>query len=206
MRRRLLVGLTGSIGAGKSEALRAFSAAGAQTHSADAIAHELSRRGGPVYRAIVRALGRGVLLPDGGLDRRRIADAVFRDPAALRRLERASHPGILKELSRRLARGRRPVAVVDMPLLFEKGMEKGFDLTVCVTAPAALRAARVLRRDGVSAAAARRRARAQWPEARKAGKSDVVIPNGGPRAVLRRAVAEYQKAFELIASGLGGRT
>ncbi|MBI5596427.1 MAG: dephospho-CoA kinase [Elusimicrobia bacterium] len=206
MRRRLLVGLTGAIGAGKSEALRAFAAAGAETHSADALSHELSRRGGPVYRAVVAAMGRGVLKPDGGLDRRRIAEAVFRDPAALRRLERASHPGILKELSRRMAEGRRPVAVIDVPLLFEKRMEKEFDLTVCVTAPAGLRAARVLRRDGGSRAAARRRARAQWPEARKAGMADVVIPNGGPRAALRRAVAEYQQAFELLASGLGGRT
>lgn len=205
MKGRLLVGLTGAIGAGKSEALRAFALAGAETHSADAIAHELSRKGGAVHRAVVRALGRGVLDAGGGLDRGRIADSVFRSPAALRRLEAASHPPIRKELSRRLARGRRPVAVVDVPLLFEKGMGKDFDLTVCVTAPAAARAARVLRRDGGSRAAARRRERNQWPEARKAEASDVVIPNGGSRAALRRAVAEYQKAFALIAAGLGGR-
>lgn len=205
MKGRLLVGLTGAIGAGKSEALRAFAAAGAEAHSADAIAHELSRKGGPVHRAVVRALGPRVCAPDGSLDRRRIADAVFSSPAALRRLEAASHPLILKELSRRLARGRRPVAVADVPLLFEKGLGEDFDLTVCVTAPAAARAARVRRRDALSRAAARRRERSQWPEARKAGASDVVIPNGGSRAALRRTVAEYQKAFALIAAGLGGR-
>ncbi|MBI3296758.1 MAG: dephospho-CoA kinase [Elusimicrobia bacterium] len=202
--RRLRVALTGSIGAGKTEALKAFAAAGAETHSADAVAHDLAAPGGPVHRSVVRAFGRGVLAADGSLDRRRLGELVFKDAAARRRLERASHPHIERELKRRAARGRRPVVVVDVPLLFEKGLERRFDLTVCVTAPEPRRLSRVVRRDGLSRAEARRRARAQWPEARKARRADVILFNAGSRAALRRAAGQYQRAFALIAAGLGG--
>lgn len=195
--RALRVGLTGSIGAGKTEALKAFAAAGAQTVSADAIAHELARPGRPLARVLERLFG------DTG--RRAVAELVFRDASARRRLERASHPLILRELDRRLSRPRRPVQVADLPLLFEAGLGSRFDLTVCVTAPSARRLARVARRDRSSRADAARRDRAQWPEARKASLSDVVIRNDGPRTALRRRVAEYQRAFALIAASLGGR-
>lgn len=200
----LRVGLTGSIGAGKSTVLDAFAAAGAQTHSADALAHALARPGGAVYRSVVAAFGPQVLSPDGTIDRRRLGARAFADARVRRRLERASQPHIRRELARRLARAKGPVVVADIPLLFEKGLEGGFDLTVCVTAPLARRLARVTRRDGLSRAEALRRARAQWPEARKARKADVVIFNAGSRAALRRAAGEYQRAFALIAAGLGG--
>lgn len=200
----LRVGLTGSIGAGKSEALAAFKASGAETFSADAVARELSGRGGPVAKAAARIFGPSSLAADGSLDRPRVAAAVFRNAAARRRLEMATHPLISRELERRLARSRRPVAVVDAPLLFEAGLESRFDLTVCVTAPSAVRLSRAARRDRAARADVARRDRAQWPQARKESLSDVVIPNGGSRAALRRAVAEYQRAFELIAQGRGG--
>lgn len=202
--RALRVGLTGSIGAGKSEALRAFAAEGAETFSADAVARELSGRGGPVAKAAARVLGPSALAVDGSLDRPRVAAAVFRNAAARRRLEKATHPLISRELERRLARVRRPVAVVDAPLLFEAGLQGRFDLTVCVAAPAAVRLGRAARRDRAARADIERRDRAQWPSARKETLSDVVIFNGGSRAALRRAVAEYQRAFELIAQGRGG--
>ena len=111
----LKVGLTGAIGAGKSEALLAFKAAGAEILSADAVAHELSGRGGPAAKAAARALGPLALSPDGSLDRARVAGAVFRDAAARRRLEKALHPLIGRELKRRLKACRRPVAVVRPP-------------------------------------------------------------------------------------------
>lgn len=202
--RPLVVGLTGSIGAGKSEALKAFAAAGAATLSADAVARDLSVRGGPVAKAAARALGPSALAADGSLHRPRVAAAVFKDAAARRRLEKATHPLISRELERRLARARRPVAVVDAPLLFEAGLARRFDLTVCVSAPAAVRLSRAARRDRSSRAEVRARERAQWPQARKVALSDVVIFNGGSRAALRRAVAEYQRAFELLAQGRGG--
>lgn len=198
----LLVGLTGGIGSGKSEALSAFREAGAETISLDAVAHELSRPGRPVYRAILRTFGREVLRPDGGIDRRALAERVFSKPGLRRRLEAASHPPILREMRRRLKGVRRPVAVVDVPLLFEAGLEGGFDVTVAVSASREARLSRVRRRDGMSRAAVLRRMRAQRPLAEKERMADVVIRNEGSLKTLRRTVAEYQMAFDLMASSL----
>lgn len=206
MPERLLIGLTGGLGAGKSEALKAFARAGADTISLDRIARELSRKGGPIHRAATRAFGRGVLKAGGELDRRALARKVFRDPAARRRLEGLAHPVILRELGRRLARARRRVAVVDAPLLFEAGLERLFDVTMLVTAPRRLRLERVRRRDGMTAGEFAARARAQLPEAAKRRRADVVVANDRGLSALRRAAREYYMAFELISAGRGGKT
>lgn len=172
----LRIGLTGGIGAGKTEVLRAFAALGAATLSLD----EVSR-----LPAVRRAQERLF----GTVDRAAIAARVFADAAARRRLERATHPLILREM-RRWLRSQKRVAVVEAPLLFEAGIQADFDVTVSV-------ASRKRRGDA-------RRARAQWPPAKKAALADVVIKNDGSLADLRRAVKQHQDAFVLIASA-GGR-
>lgn len=197
-RRPLTVGLTGGIASGKSAALAAFGRRGAWTLSLDALAHELSARGKPLHRAVVRAFGRGVLAPDGTLDRALLARRVFADRRLLARLERATHPLLLAEMRRRLARCSAEVAVVDVPLLFEKGLGGDFDLTVLVAAPERVRLARAVGR-GMKRADALRRLRSQWPQARKEPLADVVLENAGSLAVLRSAVAECHAAFRLIA-------
>ena len=173
----LRVGLTGGIGAGKSEVLRAFRAMGAGTLSLD----EVSRLPA-VARAAAKALGTA--------DRARLADMVFSDPRARRTLERATHPIILREM-RRWLKSRRGVAVVEAPLLFEAGIESDFDVTVSVSSR---------RRRGEP-----RRAAAQWPPRAKDARADVVIRNDGTLADLRRAVKQHQDAFVLIAAPQGGR-
>ncbi|MEK7744264.1 MAG: dephospho-CoA kinase [Elusimicrobiota bacterium] len=204
MPRPLRVGLTGCIGSGKSEALRAFSRAGAWTLSLDEVSRRLSWRGGPVHRAILRAFGRSVLRADGSLDRARLASMVFSNPALRRRLDRAAHPPILREMRRRLRACRRPVAVVDVPLLFEAGLEGDFDATVLVSAPERLRLRRVMSRDRVPAAAALLRLRSQGPQGRKERLADVVVRNQGGLGALRRRVKEYQQAFRLLSTSPGG--
>ncbi|MFA6028642.1 MAG: dephospho-CoA kinase [Elusimicrobiota bacterium] len=197
-RRSLSVGLTGGIAAGKSAALSAFACRGAWTLSLDALAHELSRKGGPLHRSILRAFGRGVLAGDGTLDRALLARRVFADRRLLARLERSTHPLLLAEMRRRLARCRAEVAVVDVPLLFEKGLGKDFDLTVLVAAPERVRLARAVGR-GMTRADALRRLRSQWPQARREKLSDVVLENAGSLTSLRSAVAECHEAFRLMA-------
>jgi len=198
-KKRLLIGLTGSIGSGKSETLRAFSRAGAGAFSADAVAHELSGRGGSVCRAVVRTFGTGVLAPDGGLDRKVLAEAVFSSPAKRRRLEAAAHPVIRRELRRRVERCPKPVVVVDVPLLFENGRQEDFDITLTVSAPREERLRRVMRRDGLRRADALRRETAQMPQAEKERLADIVVANTGTRRGLEKTVRGYQKAFDLIA-------
>ncbi|MFA6002632.1 MAG: dephospho-CoA kinase [Elusimicrobiota bacterium] len=200
-RRALTVGLTGGIGSGKSEALRAFARLGADTLSLDEVAHQVLRKGAAGYRPVVRVFGRDILDARGEIDRRILGRIVFGAPRARRRLERLTQPAIARELRRRLRAHRRGLLVVEAPLLFETGWEKDFDLTVVVAAGCGKRLRRLARRDRLPAAQLRRRMAAQLPAAEKAARADVVLSNDGTRRGLRDKVREYHKAFELIYGG-----
>ena len=199
--KRLVVGLTGGIAAGKTLALEEFSRLGAATVSSDRLAHELSRKGMPAYRRILGAFGKRVLRPDGELDRRKLAGLVFASPARRRRLERLTHPLILREIFRRVSRAGRGVVVVDVPLLFEGGHESRFDLTLLVSSSRRTRLARVTARDGLSLRAALKRFSAQMPAAEKERRADVVVHNDGSRGEFLRRIKSCQQAFALIQHG-----
>ena len=146
MRRPVAVALTGGIGAGKSEALKAFARHGAATISSDEIVHELLRADEEVRRAIVERHG-PALAGEDGIDRGELGRIVFADRAELDWLERLLHPRVVRQyLAWREELARRPepprVAVVEVPLLYETGGEERFDEVVVVTAPEAVRAAR----------------------------------------------------------------
>jgi dephospho-CoA kinase len=197
------VGLTGGIGTGKSEALRAFRRLGAATLCLDEVAHQVLAKGGPAYGPVRRTFGRGVLGrgTGGEIDRRALGRIVFAAPRLRRRLERLTHPAILARMRRRVRAQRRGLLVVDAPLLFESGLEKEFDLTAVVTAGLRRRAQRLRRRDGLPRRELLRRLAAQLPPARQARRADVVIGNDGTLGELRRKVREYHRAFELIYGG-----
>jgi dephospho-CoA kinase len=197
---RFVVGLTGGIGTGKSAALAEFRRCGAETFSADDVARAQAEPGREGYRAIVRTFGHGVLSADGRLDRRALGAKVFRDVSARRRLEKATHPFILRELKRRAARAK-GVVVVDVPLLFEAKLEERFDAVIVVSCSPAAQARRVARRDGLSGAEIRRRVRAQMPLTRKISRADLTIENDGSRADLRRTVRAAHKGLALLYGG-----
>ena len=141
--RPIAVAITGGIGAGKSEALRAFARHGAATVSSDEIVHHLLRRDA-VKQAIVGRLGNGVLAPDGEIDRGALGTVVFNDRAALQWLEELLHPLVAAEyLQWREDLGALPdppeVSVTEVPLLFETGGDARFDKVVVITAPEKLR-------------------------------------------------------------------
>lgn len=147
MRRPLAVAITGGIGAGKSEALRAFARHGAATVSSDEIVHHLLRN--PQVRdLVVQRMGNGIVSPvDGEIDRRALATVVFNDRDALAWLEELLHPLVSAEyLKWRDDLAALPdapqVCVTEVPLLYESGSESRFDKVVVVTAPSKLRRAR----------------------------------------------------------------
>jgi len=146
MSRPIAVAITGGIGAGKSEALRAFARHGAATVSSDEIVHHLLRR--PEVRdAVVARLGNGVVAPDGQVDRGAVGTVVFNDRDALEWLEQLLHPLVAAEYlhwREQLAELPEPprVSVTEVPLLYETGAESRFDKVVVVTAPRKLRRAR----------------------------------------------------------------
>jgi dephospho-CoA kinase len=179
-----VVGLTGGIGAGKSEALRAFAAHGASTLSSDAIVHELYVQP-DVRAAVVEHFGPGVVDAGGAIDRSAVAALVFDDPVEREWLERLLLPLISDRFQawrdRELAAGAK-LLVHEAPTLYEAGVEDRYDAIVAVTAPADLRERR---RPGAATRMAH-----QLPEAEKAARSDFVFHNDGDLAALDRWVGE----------------
>jgi dephospho-CoA kinase len=144
--RPVAVAITGGIGAGKSQALKAFARNGAATVSSDEIVHHLLRRP-DVRDAIVERLGNGILAPDGEIDRGALATVVFNDREALGWLEELLHPLVSAEYLRwREQLAELPeapgVCVTEVPLLYETGSDARFDKVVVITAPSKLRRAR----------------------------------------------------------------
>jgi dephospho-CoA kinase len=184
----IVIGLTGSIGMGKTTAALALARLGLPVHDSDAAVHRLFARGGPAVGPVGAAFPSAI--KDGAVDRKRLGGLVFHDPEALARLEAIVHPLVRAEsrvFLKRCARQRRPLAVLDVPLLFEVGRDYDCDYTILVTAPAVIQAQRVLRRPGMTRARlADIRAR-QMPDAEKRRRADFIVQTGlGKRESLRR--------------------
>jgi len=193
-----VVGLTGGIASGKSTVARMLAELGAVVIDADAIVHELQRKGSPVLDEIVEAFGPEVLGASGELDREALAERVFRDPELRRRLNDIVHPRAGLEMARRAAAAREsgaPVVVLDIPLLLEGraagprgASQQPFDAVVVVYAPESVQLARQVERDGRDPEEARRRLRAQLPMEEKRRLADHVIDNSGSREETERQV------------------
>ena len=185
------LGLTGSIGMGKSTVLAMFAELGVPTWSADDAVHRLYASGGAGADAI-RALAPEAVGPDG-VERLKLRESILADPSLLPRVEAAIHPLVGQDrnafLERARAAGAR-VAVCDIPLLFETGGEAGLDKVVVVTAPAEVQRARVRARPGMTEAALDAILARQLPDAEKRARADYVIETGGSKDATRARVRE----------------
>ena len=187
MKRPLTIGLTGGIAAGKSEALAAFGRLGAATISSDAVVHELLE-GEPLLPRLVERWG-GEVAPGGAVDRNRIGEVVFADPEELSWLEAQIHPLVGERIGGWLGSlpERTEVAVVEVPLLFESGMDGVFDTTVAVVAAEELRRERAAARG--HALVGEREAR-QLAQAEKAARAAHVVENDGSVEQLERRLSD----------------
>jgi dephospho-CoA kinase len=187
----LRVGLTGGIGAGKSEVSARLAAQGAVVIDADAIAREVVEPGTEGLAEVVEAFGRGVLLPDGTLDRPRLGEIVFADPELRGRLNAIVHPRVgarMAELER--AAGPGAIVVLDVPLIAESGRTDDYDLVVVVDAPPRVQVDRLVRRRGMTREQARARMEAQASREQRLAIADIVIDNSGSLAELDRQVGD----------------
>ncbi len=183
----IVIGLTGSIGMGKSTVADMFEAEGVPVFDADAVVHRLQGPGGALVGPIGAAFP-GTAGPQG-VDRPALGRAVFDDAGALARLEAIVHPAVFEERQAFLARHAEAVAVVlDIPLLFEKGGAEAVDLVVVVSAPAAVQRARVLARPGMTAERLDHILALQVPDAEKRARADIVIDTGGAPESTRAAI------------------
>jgi dephospho-CoA kinase len=198
----IVLGLTGSVGMGKSTAAAMFRRLGVPVHDSDAAVHRLLAPGGAAVKAVAAAFPEA-LGADGGIDRAALGRRVFADAAALKRLERILHPLVRCSQDRFLkqARARRlPLVVLDIPLLFETGGGRRCDLVVVVSAPAAVQRARVMARPGMTEARFRAILAKQMPDAEKRRRADIVVPSGLGRAVTFRRLARLVRRLQCRAA------
>ena len=175
----VIVGLTGSIGMGKTTVARYFRLQGVPVHDADQTVHDALSIGGQAVEP-VKAMFANVAGPDG-IDRKRLAQVVFDDKAALKRLEGILHPIVFRAQRRFLAhyaRMRTRHAVLDVPLLFEIAGDLMCDVVAVASAPVWLQRKRVLSRPGMTIERLNHILAAQWQDAKKRRYADFVIPTG----------------------------
>lgn len=198
--RPFILGLTGSIGMGKSAVSAMLAELGVPVFDADAAVHALQGPGGALLPAIEAAFP-GSTGPDG-VDRPRLGAQVFGDPEALARLEAIVHPAVAKLREEFFARhAAAPLVVLDIPLLFEKGAGSLVDAVAVVSAPAAAQRERVLARPGMTVEKFERILGLQVPDAEKRARADFVIDTGCALAATRAAVAAL--VAKLIEKGAG---
>jgi dephospho-CoA kinase len=185
------VGLTGGIGSGKSEVARRLAAQGAVVIDADLIAREVVAPGTPGLAEVAKAFGPGILASDGSLDRERLGDVVFADPALLAKLNSIVHPRV-RERMLALEQAVAPGAIVvqDVPLLAENGLSGLYDVVVVVDATPRVQAERLVRDRGMTRQQATARMAAQASREERLAIATIVIDNSGSLAELDRVVGE----------------
>ena len=193
------VGLTGGIGAGKSLVSELLAERGAVVIDYDLVAREVVAVGMPALDAIVERFGRGILLPDGSLDRPALGAVVFGDEDARRDLEAITHPAIgALAWDRDAAAPEGAIVVHDHPLLVETGLADLMDLVVVIDAPDAVRLDRMIRLRRMSESEARARMAAQATRDDRIAAADVVIDNSG---TIEELVPQVDALWARLATG-----
>jgi dephospho-CoA kinase len=185
-----VLGLTGGIGSGKSMVAQMFAQLGAVVIDADRLARAVVEPGEPALQEITATFGSDVLLPDGHLDRSKLAGVIFADPVERAKLDAITHPRIRARMdaeikARRLGPG---VLIVDVPLLYENDRTHTVERVIVVWVDPQTQLQRIRQRDRLSADGARQRIAAQMPLDAKRARADHVIDNSGSREDTRRQV------------------
>jgi dephospho-CoA kinase len=198
--RMLVIGLTGSIGMGKSTTAKILQDFGFPIYSADRAVHDLLKKGGRAVAPIARQFPQ--TLKRGAIDRKLLGQAVFAHPELLAKLEKIIHPLIRKAERDFLGQARKdkaPAAILEIPLLFETKAEARCDLTFCVTAPRKIQHARVLSRPGMSAERLQAILSRQMPDKEKRQKADYVIPTGSGLIATEKHLRRILSRLSLLA-------
>jgi len=198
---RLVVGLTGGIGSGKSAAADAFGKLGATVVDTDAIAHELTGPGGAAIPEVKRLFGDALVDAAGAMDRKRMRELVFADSEKKRRLEALLHPMIRAESERRIAAAPGPYVVHVVPLLVESpGFRERYPRVLVVDCPEALQVARVRQRSGLAEGEIRRIIASQIQRESRLAAADDVIDNSGTIAAMQQQVRRLHEKYLTLAA------
>ncbi len=186
-----IIGITGSLGSGKTTIASMLADLGAKVIDADKIAHQVMHPGSVYFKRIVQDFGR-VILTNGYVDRKKLATIVFNHSKQLQKLIRIIHPKVKEEIKRKIAvyqkQGRTSVVVLDVPLLFESGLDRWVDLTVVVKAHQRQQIERIRKRIFLTEGEASKRIKAQMPLKEKIRLADVIIDNTGSLTKTKKQV------------------
>lgn len=196
----MLIGLTGGAGSGKSTVARVFRCRGACVIDADKLGHELLDKKSPCFAKVVKAFGSGILSGKKAIDRVRLGELVFSDPAKMSRLNRIVHPALLVEIKKRsllcLAKYPARPVVIDAALIVQWGLEKKLDILILVDSQKKLRLARLQAR-GISRNKALKIMASQLPASEIKQKAGIIINNNG-------TIGELEQKAMLVWSQIAG--
>ncbi len=191
-----VIGLTGSLSAGKTTAASMFKKMGAKIIDADELTHELMAPQGKCFKTIVREFGEKILL-NGKIDRKKLGFIVFRDVRKLKKLESIVHPAVRRQILEEIKNNRKTkgILILSVPLFFEGGYERYVDLTIVVKAHQHLSIQRACDRLKISKAEALRRIRSQMPQSQKIRLADIIIDNS---QTLKNTQEQVKKIWQHI--------
>lgn len=193
----MLIGLTGGIGAGKSTVSEYLIKKGYPVLEADSVAREIVEPGTETLQALAAAFGTYIINSDGSLNRKRLAETAFSDPKKKKKLDEIMHGKVIEILLNRAEKIEEPVVFIDVPLLFESGMDRYVDQIWLVTASDDVRISRVMARDGIERADVEKRMLYQMKNDEKATKSHVILDNSKGKEYLYSQINQIIKRIEL---------
>ncbi|MFC1805036.1 dephospho-CoA kinase [Candidatus Omnitrophota bacterium] len=184
--KKIIIGLTGGLGSGKTTCAKVLRSLGAEVIDADRIAHEVTARGKSAYKRIVKAFGKTVLKKNRELNRAKLADLVFSRKNMLLKLNSVVHPEVIRRIEQRISVSRSAVLVLDAPLLIEAGLKRSVDHLVVVKAERRIQIRRLKRK--LTRTEILNRIKAQMPLKSKVRMADFVIDNSGSLAKTKEQI------------------
>lgn len=176
-RNKVVFGITGSFGTGKTTVAGIFKALDAEVVDADKIAHAIIRPPGEIYRKLINIFGEGIVGKNKNINRNELARVVFENRDSLKKLNRIMHPEIIRIMKSQIRRSAKDLIVLDAPLLIESGLHKAVDKIIVVKADRQIQLERIRKKNALSKAGILKRVRMQIPLERKAAFADFIIDN-----------------------------
>ncbi len=198
-KKSIILGITGHLATGKSTVAAMFAAKGAGVINADLLAHRALRRQGACYKKVLALFGNEILSAKE-IDRAKLAAIVFADAVKLKKLEKIVHPFVIEQTRKEVLlfeKAGKKVIVLDVPLLFESGMDKYTDSTIVVRATKKIQLLRIKAAGRLNYRQALDRMRFQWPMSKKARRADIIIDNGGTIVKTQNQVNKIWDMFQL---------
>lgn len=187
----MIIGVTGSLGTGKTFVSSIFGSLGAKVLDADRLAHESLKKGTPSYKKIVREFGGGILDGSRNIDRKKLAACVFGDRSKVKKLNGIIHPDVIRKIKENIRKaGKAQAVVIDAPLLIEANLAGMVDKLIVVKASKKNQYCRCAESLGIGKEECERRLKNQMPLAKKVKLADYVIRNDGPKSQTRRQVMQ----------------